>query len=118
MLLPINASMLEACVLSVLSREDTYGYKLTQALTEKTGVSESSLYPVLRRLQKSGALTTYDENFSGRNRRYYQLSADGRRLLHAYRREWSEYKRSIDELLLGQSCEKCQMAEMDGGEPA
>ncbi|MDR2515573.1 MAG: PadR family transcriptional regulator [Christensenellaceae bacterium] len=118
MLLPVNASMLEACVLSVLSREDTYGYKLTQALTEKTGVSESSLYPVLRRLQKNGALTTYDENFSGRNRRYYQLSAEGRSLLHAYRREWREYKRSIDELLWEEGCEKCQPTEMDGGDPA
>ena len=83
------------------SREDTYGYRLTQALTKSLGVSESALYPVLRRLQKDGALTTYDVAISGRNRRYYQLTAEGRKALNAYVTEWEQFKRSMDQILGG-----------------
>lgn len=100
MLLPVSATLLEACVMALLNREDAYGYRITQELTERFGVSESSLYPVLRRLQKSGALLTYDVNISGRNRRYYRLSPMGRDLLQTYRQEWIEYKANIDQLLL------------------
>jgi PadR family transcriptional regulator PadR len=101
MLLPVNAAMLEACVLAVAAREDTYGYKLTQELTEKTGISESALYPVLRRLQKDGALSTYDVNISGRNRRYYKVTQIGEKLLTTYQSEWTAYKDTIDSLLQG-----------------
>lgn len=100
LLLPVSASLLEACVLAILSQEDTYGYRLTQALTKSLGVSESALYPVLRRLQKDGALTTYDVAISGRNRRYYRLSPHGEQLLEAYRAEWEVYKQSVEEILL------------------
>lgn len=50
MLLPVNAAMMDACVLAALDKEDTYGYRITQQLSQGLGVSESSLYPVLRRL--------------------------------------------------------------------
>lgn len=100
MLLPVNAAMMDACVLATLEREDTYGYRITQQLSHGLGVSESSLYPVLRRLQKDGCLDTYDVAISGRNRRYYRLTARGRQVLDTYKREWVEYKRCIDELLV------------------
>ena len=78
MLLPVNAAMMDACVLATLDKEDTYGYRITQQLSQGLGVSESSLYPVLRRLQKDGCLTTYDVAISGRNRRYYRITPRGR----------------------------------------
>ncbi len=99
MLLPVNAAMMDACVLAALEKEDTYGYRITQQLTHGLGVSESSLYPVLRRLQKDGCLSTYDVAISGRNRRYYRITDRGRQVLATYRREWVEYKRRIDEIL-------------------
>lgn len=99
--LPVNASLLDACVLAILRKEDTYGYRITHELTRAAGVSESTLYPVLRRLQKDGALTTYDVAISGRNRRYYHLSPYGERLLETYLAEWEEYKRELDQILLG-----------------
>ena len=57
-----TAGLLDAIVLAVVGREETgtYGYRITQQLSQGLGVSESSLYPVLRRLQKDGCLTTYD----------------------------------------------------------
>ena len=99
MLLPVNAAMMDACVLSALEKGDTYGYRITQELAAGIGASESTLYPVLRRLQKDGCLVTYDVAISGRNRRYYQLTEHGRQVLAAYREEWIEYKRRIDQIL-------------------
>ena len=66
----LGSVLLDACVLAVVMKEDTYGYKLTQEVKQIMDVSESTLYPVLRRLQKDGYLTTYDQPFQGRNRRY------------------------------------------------
>ena len=56
----IESALLEACVLSVLSKGDTYGYVLTQSMKQVLDISESTLYPVLRRLQKNEYLRTYD----------------------------------------------------------
>ncbi len=101
--LPVNASLLDACVLAVLHKGDTYGYRITQELAQAVGVSESALYPVLRRLLKDGALSTYDVNISGRNRRYYRLSPYGESLLQGYLAEWEAYKQGLDRILYGQT---------------
>ena len=67
---PIASSLLDGIVLAVVERESTYGYRITQDVQQVIEISESTLYPVLRRLLKEGYLTTYDEAFAGRNRRY------------------------------------------------
>ena len=74
MAIQLGSVLLDACVLAVVMREDTYGYKLTQEVKQIMDVSESTLYPVLRRLQKDGYLRTYDKTFQGRNRRYYTVT--------------------------------------------
>lgn len=80
-----GAALLDAVVLAVVSREEegTYGYKITQEIKQALELSESTLYPVLRRLQKDGCLTIYDEPFNGRNRRYYKITPLGRQQLAA-----------------------------------
>ncbi|MCL1799414.1 MAG: PadR family transcriptional regulator [Eggerthellaceae bacterium] len=95
----ITASLLDACVLSMLSRGDTYGYELTQSLRERLQVSESTLYPVLRRLQGSGFLRTYDLPHQGRNRRYYAITDSGRAQLDAFRDDWKGFRGMIDGFL-------------------
>ena len=80
MAIQLGSVLLDACVLAVVMREDTYGYKLTQEVKQIMDVSESTLYPVLRRLQQSGCLTVYDKPFQGRNRRYYAITPAGRAL--------------------------------------
>ncbi|MBP5602330.1 MAG: PadR family transcriptional regulator [Treponema sp.] len=82
--------------------EGTYGYKITQDVRQVMDVSESTLYPVLRRLQKDGLLETYDMEFQGRNRRYYKITSNGMILLDKYRSEWVSYKSGIDKILMGQ----------------
>ena len=85
---PISAALLDAIVLSVVAQEPegTYGYKITQQVTHTLELSESTLYPVLRRLQKDQLLTVYDAPFNGRNRRYYQITSAGRAQLPPTRR--------------------------------
>lgn len=97
-----GSALLDAVVLSIVSKEGTYGYKITQDVRTIMDVSESTLYPVLRRLQKDGYLETFDMEFQGRNRRYYKITNDGVILLDKYRSEWINYKKSVDQILLGQ----------------
>ena len=103
MLFNTGAALLDAIVLAVVAREPegTYGYKITQDVRSVMEVSESTLYPVLRRLQKSECLETYDREFAGRNRRYYSITEKGCEQLETYRREWTEYKAKIDNVLFG-----------------
>ena len=97
-----GSALLDAVVLSVVSLEGTYVYKITQDVRQVMDVSESTLYPVLRRLQKDGLLETYDMEFQGRNRRYYKITSNGMILLDKYRSEWLSYKKNVDKILLGQ----------------
>jgi len=94
----VNASLLDAIVLSVVAENDTYGYKITQEVNNIIGISESTLYPVLRRLQKDNDLEAYDMEYLGRNRRYYRITSKGRILLSLYREEWEIYKEKIDKV--------------------
>ena len=97
----LGSALLDACVLAILTNGDTYGYVLTQQVKEVLNISESTLYPVLRRLQKNEYLITYDEPFQGRNRRYYQITELGRTKYGEYLKDWDLYKEKIDKILLG-----------------
>ncbi len=102
----LTAPLLDACVLGIVRSEDSYGYTLTQKVRQVVDISESTLYPVLRRLQKSGCLRTYDAPYQGRNRRYYAITDEGRKMLNFYEGEWDEYKNKIDDLIRGIESEK------------
>ena len=106
MTFPLGAPLLDACVLGVLTRGDAYGYSLTQRMKEEVDLSESTLYPVLRRLQQAGCLNVYDQPFQGRNRRYYAITPVGRTLLSGYREAWTEYRGQIERLLFAEECEE------------
>ena len=84
-----GAALLDAIVLVVVSGESegTYGYKITQDVRRMLDVSESTLYPVLRRLQKDECLEVYDRQFDGRNRRYYKVTDRGTAQLALYKQE-------------------------------
>lgn len=99
MIFQLGAPLLDACVLAVLNRGDAYGYSLTQNVKQVMDISESTLYPVLRRLQKDNCLMTYDQAYSGRNRRYYRITDNGKNQLDYYRKNWHEYKKQIDQIL-------------------
>lgn len=103
MAIPISGPILDFCVLAVASRGDTYGYALTQRLSQSIQLSESTLYPVLRRLKKEGYLTTYDQAHEGRNRRYYQITPAGIDKLAQAQIDWEAYVASVEDIVGGQA---------------
>lgn len=103
MVFSTNAALLDAIVLAVVSKEEegTYGYKITQDVRQVIELSESTLYPVLRRLQKEECLQVYDRECAGRNRRYYKLTQKGMSQLWMYINEWRMYSGNITKILEG-----------------
>lgn len=95
----IGGAILDFVVLAVLRRKDAYGYLLTQQVRSMLDVSETSLYPALKRLQKGGFLTTYDQPWQGRNRHYYRLTEQGSAVLAQYQREWRVFEHQLNDLL-------------------
>ncbi|MDY3618202.1 PadR family transcriptional regulator [Agathobaculum sp.] len=98
---PIASPLLDGIVLAVVDRESTYGYRITQEVRQVIEISESTLYPVLRRLLKDGYLTSYDENYAGRNRRYYRITEHGRARLRQHCIDWQNYRNGIDRIFFG-----------------
>lgn len=98
-----GAALLDAIVLAVVSREPegTYGYKITQEVRQVIELSESTLYPVLRRLQKDECLIVYDQECAGRNRRYYKITERGSAQLSLYENEWKRYSEKITSMFEG-----------------
>lgn len=98
-----GAALLDAIVLAVVSMdaEGTYGYKITQDVRQVIDISESTLYPVLRRLLKNGCLEVYDMEFGGRNRRYYKITDAGTAQLNLYVSEWQIYAAKITNIFTG-----------------
>ena len=98
-----GAALLDAIVLAVVSLEEegTYGYKITQDVRRTIEISESTLYPVLRRLQKDQFLEVYDMECGGRNRRYYKITEKGYAQLQLYKAEWERYSTKISNLFSG-----------------
>lgn len=101
MVFQLGSALLDACVLSILHENDTYGYKLTQELKQSLNVSESTLYPVLRRLTKEEYLATYDQQYEGRNRRYYKLTEKGKEQYEIYYRAWKEFEEKVNTIMEG-----------------
>ena len=101
MMFNTGTSLLDAVVLAIVLKETegTYGYKITHDVRSVLDVSESALYPVLRRLQTGGLLETFDKEFNGRNRRYYKITELGRTEVDSYRKDWTAYVEKINGIL-------------------
>lgn len=95
----IGGAILDFVVLSILQHSDTYGYEITRQVRQILDVSETALYPALRRLERAGMLSIYDQSFQGRNRRYYRLTEAGEELLTRQKKEWQQFKQDMDRLL-------------------
>ena len=98
MKIQVSSDLLDGLVLALLDKQDYYGYSLTQDMQRTISISESTLYPVLRRLKKGGLLETYDQSYQGRNRRYYRITDNGEVHLERIKKMWNDYKVSLDEI--------------------
>ena len=92
----LKRGLIDVCVLAVLKDEASYGYKIISDLTDVITLSESTLYPVLKRLESQDCLTTYSKDFNGRLRKYYQITNEGRKRIKAFMLEWEEMERVLN----------------------
>ena len=96
----LRKGVLEMCVLALLSREDGYAYDIAARLAELIGMGEGTIYPLMRRLQSDGLVTTYlEESGSGPPRKYYQLTRIGRTMLASQTAEWSAFTGAVARIL-------------------
>lgn len=86
----MKRGLIEACILKLLTRGDSYGYQLVREAEEVLSISESTLYPVLRRLETAGALTVYTMEHNGRLRKYYAITEAGRQRISDFLVEWED----------------------------
>jgi len=86
----LKRGLLDVCVLAAIKSEDSYGYKIIKDIGEHVEISESTLYPILRRLEAANMLTVYTKEYSGRLRKYYRITRAGLDRLNAFREEWRE----------------------------
>ena len=103
MIFPINAPMFDLLVLSVVEKQEAYGYQISQIVKPVAGTKDSALYPVPKRLQEQEFLTAYDQPFQGRNRRYYRITEKGRIQYGVLSGEWDSYKSAVDNILEGEA---------------
>ncbi|MDL2289562.1 PadR family transcriptional regulator [Clostridia bacterium OttesenSCG-928-F22] len=81
---------MEACVLSALQRNDSYGYRLIKEISPYIELSESTLYPVLKRLEAGQYLEVYTVEYNGRLRKYYRITDKGRARIADFLNEWED----------------------------
>ena len=98
---PVSALLIEFLILSIVDTQDSYGYEISQTIEIVADIKESTLYPILKKLEKGGFVTTYSQEFQGRKRKYYSITDDGRQQLEFLHREWNSYRDTIDGIIEG-----------------
>lgn len=98
MVFPFNAPLLDFLILSIVKKEDSYGYEISQQLKSVSSMKDSSLYPILRRLSESGFVSTYDQPYQGRNRKYYRITETGRQQRRFLYEEWRSYADAVERI--------------------
>lgn len=87
----LKKGLLEVCVLSAIEKEESYGYKIISDLAPCIEISESTLYPILRRLESNGAVTTRNEAYNGRLRKYFRITTLGKSKIQEFIEDMKEF---------------------------
>lgn len=88
----LKRGLLDVCVLAAIKDEDSYGYKIIKDISPYVEISESTLYPILRRLESASLLTVRNVEHNGRLRKYYRITPRGLTRIDAFKEEWKEIK--------------------------
>lgn len=86
----LKRGLLDVCVLAAIKKEDSYGYKIIKDMKPYVEISESTLYPILRRLESANQLTVRSVEHAGRLRKYYHITPAGLERIAAFQEEWKE----------------------------
>ena len=86
----MKRGLLDVCVLAAIEKEDSYGYRIIKDISPFVEISESTLYPILRRLEAAELLTVRTAEHNGRLRKYYRITPKGMGRIEEFKREWQE----------------------------
>ena len=86
----LKRGLLEVCVLAAIKNEDSYGYQIIKDVKPYVELSESTLYPILRRLETADLLTVYSVPYNGRLRKYYRITPLGLQRIQDFKEDWNE----------------------------
>lgn len=86
----LKRGLLDVCVLAAIKQEDSYGYQIVKDIKPYITISESTLYPILRRLEAADCLTVRSVEHNGRLRKYYHITQAGLDRIAAFTEEWKE----------------------------
>jgi PadR family transcriptional regulator PadR len=96
----LKKGVLEMCVLALLSGGDNYAYEIASRLAEGIDMGEGTIYPLMRRMQNEGLVSTYlMESDSGPPRKYYKITKSGRAALEQQRTEWTTFESAVGKIL-------------------
>ena len=94
----LKRGLLDVCVLAAIKDDDSYGYQIIKDIKPYVEISESTLYPILRRLEGAELLTVRNAEYNGRLRKYYHITELGLARIEEFKEEWKEL-RSIYEFV-------------------
>lgn len=86
----LKRGLLDVCVLAAIKNEDSYGYRIIKDMKPYAEMSESTLYPILRRLEAGEFLTVRSVEHNGRLRKYYSITGKGLKRIEEFKEEWNE----------------------------
>ncbi len=86
----MKRGLLDVCVLAAIKSEDSYGYQIIKDIKPYIDISESTLYPILRRLEAADMLTVRSAEHNGRLRKYYHIEAAGLQRIEDFKEEWKQ----------------------------
>ena len=86
----LKRGLLDVCVLAAIKDEESYGYQIVKDMKPYVDISESTLYPILRRLETAELLTVRSDEHNGRLRKYYRITEAGLSRIQAFKEEWRE----------------------------
>ena len=89
----LKKGLLEVCVLAAIKTEESYGYKIISDVSPYIEISESTLYPILKRLETTGMVTTRSKEHNGRLRKYYMITERGKRRINEFVEDLDEFER-------------------------
>ena len=101
MYFPTSAVLIEFLILAIVEKQDSYGYEISQTIKLVANIKESTLYPILKKLEKAGFLTTYSQEHQGRKRKYYTITDEGEAQLIYLKGEWQSNKDTLDGIIEG-----------------
>jgi len=101
----LKKGLLEFCVLAVLKKGDSYGYQIIKDMSHCIEISESTLYPILKRLEQNNYVETYSQEHNSRLRKYYRVTESGREHMAQFLEEWDQVMAIYDFISGGQGNE-------------